>query len=81
MPLAQRSERGLNDVLGGRYNPKMILWPFDPLSSRSRSAGRMTLHYVGFQTVLARGSEYAATDVVTIESPESFPGQSAHRTR
>ena len=30
MPLAQRSERGLNDVLGGRYNPKMILWPFDP---------------------------------------------------
>ena len=37
----------------------------------------MTLHSVGFQTVLARGSKYAATDVVTVESPESFPGQSA----
>ncbi len=33
-----------------------------------------SLHCVGFQTVLARGTEYVATGVVTIGIPDSFPG-------
>ena len=33
-----------------------------------------SLHCVGFQTVLARGTEYVATGEVTIGIPGSFPG-------
>ena len=33
-----------------------------------------SLHCVGFQTVLARGAEYAATGVVTLPVPAAFPG-------
>ncbi len=34
-----------------------------------------SLHCVGFQTVLARGTEYVATGKVTIGIPSSFPGK------
>lgn len=34
-----------------------------------------SLHCVGFQAVLARGTEYVATGKVTIGIPESFPGK------
>ena len=33
------------------------------------------LHCVGFQTVLARGTEYVATGEVTIGTPGAFPGK------
>ncbi len=35
------------------------------------------LHCVGFQTVLARGTEYVATGEVTLGVPSSFPGDDA----
>jgi type 1 glutamine amidotransferase len=31
------------------------------------------LHCVGFQTILARSAEWAATDKVTLAVPEGFP--------
>ena len=34
-----------------------------------------SLHCVGFQTILARGTEFAATGRVTIAAPASFPGR------
>ena len=34
-----------------------------------------SLHCVGFQTVLARGTEFVATGKVTIGIPDSFPGK------
>lgn len=34
------------------------------------------LYCVGFQTIVARSCEYLATGSVTIQAPESFPGQS-----
>lgn len=33
------------------------------------------VHCVGFQTVLARGTEWAATGKVTLTQPEGFPGE------
>ena len=36
-----------------------------------------SVNCVGFQTVLARGTEYVATGEVTIGIPESFPGAEA----
>ncbi len=36
-----------------------------------------SLHCVGFQTLLARGTEFVATGRVTIEAPDSFPGPDA----
>ena len=35
----------------------------------------VAVHCVGFQTVLARGTEYVATGRVTIGFPDSFPGK------
>ncbi len=34
-----------------------------------------TLHCVGFQTFLARGTEFVATGKVTIPVPKGFPGE------
>ena len=45
----------------GHYNDE-----FEPFGA--------SLHCVGFQTVLARGTEYVATGAVTLGVPSSFPG-------
>lgn len=37
--------------------------------------GKDAVHCVGFQTVLARGTEWAASGKVTLTLPEAFPGE------
>ena len=39
--------------------------------------GTDSVHCVGFQTVLARGTEWAATGTVTLGIPDGFPAEDA----
>lgn len=41
--------------------------------------GTAPVHCVGFQTVVARGTEWAATGKVTLPIPKDFPGEDAAR--
>ncbi len=52
---------------------KVFHIPLGHYNGESDPAGA-ALHCVGFQTVLARGTEYVATGEVTIGAPASFPG-------
>ncbi len=50
--------------------------PLGHFNDESEPAGA-SVYCLGFQTVLARGTEYVATGEVTIGVPESFPGADA----
>ena len=55
---------------------KVFHIPLGHYNDESEPVGA-SLYCVGFQTVLARGTEYVATGEVTIGVPDSFPGPDA----
>ena len=72
-----------NSLVTGESEPMLMLVtygrgrvfhiPMGHYNDESEPAGA-SLHCVGFQTVLARGTEYVATGEVTIGVPAAFPG-------